>query len=149
MSKLTKQLRRIGFIDFTSGNRSLRTRNLNTYSSTDLRITSNASRFQYHQSQNNRLITSQSRSDLNLEAFNLKFNKSSSKPIKILTLNCQSCRETASDLHDILLNEKIDIALLSEKWFRDEGDEAYITALTPNGYIISSFPSIEHKEQVG
>ena len=29
-----------------------------------------------------------------------------SKPFKVLSYNCQSCRETASDIQDIILNEK-------------------------------------------
>ena len=41
--------------------------------------------------------------------------------------------------------KKIDIALLSETWLRNEGDEAYITSLTPNNYKLFSFPCVKQK----
>ena len=78
----------------------------------------------------------------NSRTYNGSMNFDSKNNIKILTLNCQSCREVASEISDIILNEDIDIALLTETWLRENGDEAYITTLTPNTYEIFSFPRL-------
>ena len=68
--------------------------------------------------------------------------------MRIVNLNlstCQSCRETALELHDIITNEKVDIALLSKTWLKEEADEVYVTAMTPNTHKVFLFPGLTTK----
>ena len=64
-------------------------------------------------------------------------------------MNCQSCREISSEIHEVLINENIDLAFLSETWLRSEGDEVYISAITENIYNISSFPRLHATNRSG
>ena len=67
-------------------------------------------------------------------------NNSSSSHLNILALNCQSVREKAFLLHERLIDDNIDIAILTETWLKTEGDEAFITSLTGSDYKLFSFP---------
>ena len=62
------------------------------------------------------------------------------KPLKVLSFNCQSCREIATKLHDLIMSEYVDIVMLTETWLYANGDEAFMAALTPAGYDLRSFP---------
>ena len=63
-----------------------------------------------------------------------------SNHLNVLALNCQSVRDIASTLHDRLLDERIDIAILTETWLKEEDDEAYLSELAGNDFKIISFP---------
>ena len=60
--------------------------------------------------------------------------------IKVLSFNVQSVRGKAIDIHELIIDLDIDIALLSETWLYPSGDETFIAALTPPGYEFRSFP---------
>ena len=72
-----------------------------------------------------------------------------SQPLKVLSLNCQSCREVSSDLFDLFIDKHIDLAFLCETWLRDEGDEAIITNLTQGNYDLYSFPRLKTTNRSG
>ena len=92
-------------------------------------------------------------------SFRLKFSclrhpksahaNSKSKSLRIMSLNCQSCREISSNLYDIFTDENIDVAFLTETWLREEGDEVYIANLTQKTYRIASFPRLDTKNRSG
>ena len=63
-----------------------------------------------------------------------------SKIIKILYFNSQSCRQKASDIHEMIFDDGIDILLMTETWLYAQGDEACIAEMTPRGYMLRSFP---------
>ena len=91
-----------------------------------------------------------SRSTFRLKFSSLRYHANAkNKPLKLMSLNCQSCREIANDLHDILIDEDIDVAFLTETWLRDEGDEAHIANLTQKNYSIASFPRLDTKNRSG
>ena len=60
-----------------------------------------------------------------------------SKIIKVLYFSSQSCRQKASDIHEMILDDGIDILLMTETWSYAQGDEAEIT---PRCYVLRSFP---------
>ena len=62
-----------------------------------------------------------------------------SKIIKVLCFNSQSCRQKASDIHEMILDDGIDILLMTETWLYAQGDKAYIVEMTPRGYVLRSF----------
>ena len=60
--------------------------------------------------------------------------------LKVLYLNSQSCRQKATHIHDLILQNNADILILCETWLHQQGDEAYIAAMNPVGYDFHSFP---------
>ena len=60
--------------------------------------------------------------------------------LKVHNLNCQSCRNKATDIHDLVLEKSADVLILTETWMRQQGDEAITTCMTPAGYHCYSFP---------
>ena len=60
-----------------------------------------------------------------------------SKIIKVLYFNSQSCLQKASGIHEMILDDGIDILLMTETWLYAQGDEAEIT---PRCYVLRSFP---------
>ncbi|WP_293703032.1 hypothetical protein, partial [Thiolapillus sp.] len=66
-------------------------------------------------------------------------NRSQSS-LKLLSFNSQSCRQIATDIYDLIVDNSIDVLMLTETWLYSNGDEAYIAAMTPAGYEFRSFP---------
>ena len=46
----------------------------------------------------------------------------------------------ATDISEIIIDNNLDIVMLTETWLYDKGDEAYISFMTPGGYNCHSFP---------
>jgi hypothetical protein len=44
------------------------------------------------------------------------------------------------DIHDLILDEGVDIAFITESWLSEKGDEAIIHGLTPSSHKAESFP---------
>jgi len=53
-----------------------------------------------------------------------------------------SCRQIATDIHDLIVDTNVDVLMLMETWLYSHGDEAYIAAMTPAGYVFRSFPRV-------
>lgn len=51
--------------------------------------------------------------------------------LKWMSLNVQSSRQVATDISEMVLNNNLDILMLTETWLYAEGDEAYQSAMTP------------------
>ena len=60
--------------------------------------------------------------------------------LKWMCFKAQSCRQIVNDLSEIIIENNLDILMLTETWLYEQGDEAYITAMTPPGYTCHSFP---------
>ena len=54
----------------------------------------------------------------------------------------QSCRQKATDIHELIIDNDADVLMLTETWLYPQGDEAYIAAMTPSGYDCHSFPRL-------
>ena len=66
--------------------------------------------------------------------------------MKVLCFNAQSCRQIATDIHDMIVDTNVDALMLTETWLYSHGDEAYIAAMTPPGYDFRSFPRVGSRE---
>ena len=53
-----------------------------------------------------------------------------------------SCRQIATNIHDMIVDTNVDVLMLMETWLYSHGDEAYIAAMTPAGYVFRSFPRV-------
>ena len=53
-----------------------------------------------------------------------------------------SCRQIATDIHDMIVDTNVDVVMLTETWLYSHGDEAYIAAMTPAGYVFHLFPRV-------
>ena len=62
--------------------------------------------------------------------------------MKVFCFNAQSCRQIATDIHDMIVDTNVDVLMLTETWLYSHGDEAYIAAMTPAGYDFRSFPRV-------
>ena len=62
--------------------------------------------------------------------------------LRLAYFNAQSCRQKASEINDLVVDGDFDILLMTETWLYASGDEAYITEMTPSGYLFHSFPRI-------
>ena len=62
--------------------------------------------------------------------------------LRLAYFNAQSCRQKASEINDLVVDGDFDILPMMETWLYASGDEAYITEMTPSGYIFHSFPRI-------
>ena len=60
--------------------------------------------------------------------------------LKFSHVNVQSCRHKTVQIHDFIIDNEFDILLMTETWPYDQGDEAYITEMTPGGYQFHSLP---------
>ena len=60
--------------------------------------------------------------------------------IKIMHLNAQSCCNKSLELADTIVEERFDMVLLSETWFKEVGDEPRLVELTPNGFVLKNLP---------
>ena len=58
----------------------------------------------------------------------------------MLCFNSQSCRQKATDIHVLIIDNDADVLLLTETWFYPQGNEAYIDTMTTAGYYFHSFP---------
>ena len=158
---LTDNFRKIGRIDWSGGFCSTRTFSTITYESSNISYRSSYSfldTYRNTESIQNEISKSYLSND-KPESFNTSkmFNSTqcsksrftNPKTIKILTMNCQSCREVASDLNELMTEEQVDIGLLCETWLRDEGDEAVITSLTNNNFDFKSFPRLNTTNRSG
>ena len=56
-------------------------------------------------------------------------NRSQSS-VKLLFFNSQSCRQIATDIYDLTVDNSVDVLMLTETWLYSNGDEAYIAAMT-------------------
>ena len=43
-------------------------------------------------------------------------------------------------IHEFITDNEFDVLFMTETWLYDQGDEAYITDMTPDGYQFHSFP---------
>ena len=64
----------------------------------------------------------------------------SQSSLKLLTFNSQSCGQIATHIYDLIVDNSVDVLMLTETWLYSNGDEAYIAAMTPAGYEFRSFP---------
>ena len=62
--------------------------------------------------------------------------------LRLAYFNAQSCCQKASEINDLVVGGDFDILLMTETWLYASGDEAYITEMTPCGYLFHSFPRI-------
>ena len=62
--------------------------------------------------------------------------------LRLAYFNAQSCRQKASEINDLVVDGDFDILLMTETWLYASCDEAYITEMTPSGYLFHSFPRI-------
>ena len=62
--------------------------------------------------------------------------------IKVLCFNSHSCRQTATDIHDMIVDTNVDVLMLTKTRLYSHGDEAYIAAVTSAGYDFRSFPRV-------
>ena len=60
--------------------------------------------------------------------------------LRVLCFNSQPCRQKATDIHELIIDNDADVLLLTETWLYPQDDEAYIAAMTPAGYDFHSFP---------
>ena len=60
--------------------------------------------------------------------------------LKWMCFNTQSSRQVATDISEIVLDNDLDMLMLTETWLYAEGDEAYESAMTPHGYKSYFFP---------
>ena len=63
-----------------------------------------------------------------------------SKIIKVLYFNSQSYHQKANDIHEMILDDSIDILLMTETWLYAQGDKACIDEMMLQGYVLQSFP---------
>ena len=76
-----------------------------------------------------------------------RYHRKNGKPMEInrdhlkwMCFNTQSSREVATEISEIVLDNDLDILMLTETWLYAEGDEAYESAMTPHGYKSYFFP---------
>ena len=60
--------------------------------------------------------------------------------LRVLCFNSQSCRQKASDIHELNIPNDVDVLMLTETWLYPQGDEAYIAAMNPAGCDFHLFP---------
>ena len=58
--------------------------------------------------------------------------------LKFAHINVQSCRNKTVQIHEF--DNEFDVLFMTETCLYDQGDEVYITYMTPDGYQIYSFP---------
>ena len=65
-----------------------------------------------------------------------------SNNLRLCLLNAQSvCKDGKADaISDFILENNLDIVVITESWLRPMGDEPIIVKLTPDGYRCASFP---------
>jgi exonuclease III len=61
---------------------------------------------------------------------------------KVIYQNCQSARNKAEVLSDLIQESNADIAFLTETWFQPEGDEAVQQQVPPPGFTLHSMPRL-------
>ena len=64
----------------------------------------------------------------------------SQSSLKLLSFNSQSCRQIATNIYDLIVDNSIEVLMLTEMWLYFNGNEAYIAAMTPAGYEFHLFP---------
>ena len=64
----------------------------------------------------------------------------SQSSLKLLSVNSQSCCQIATDIYDLIVDNGIDVQMLTEMWLYSNGDKAYIATMTSAGYEFRSFP---------
>ena len=62
--------------------------------------------------------------------------------LRLAYFSAQSCRQKASEINDLVVDGDFDILLMTETWLYASDDEAYITEMTPSGYLFHSFRRI-------
>ena len=66
-------------------------------------------------------------------------NRSQSSLKLLFFFNSQPCRQIATDIYDLIVDNSVDVLMLTETWLYSIGDEAYIATMTPAGYEFRSF----------
>ena len=60
--------------------------------------------------------------------------------LKFAQIYVQSCRSKTVQIHEFITDNEFDVLFMTETWLYDQGDKAYITDMTPDGYQFHSFP---------
>ena len=60
--------------------------------------------------------------------------------LKFAHINVQSCRNKTVQIHEFITDNEFNVLFMTEAWLYDQGEEAYITDMTPDGYQFHSFP---------
>ena len=55
-------------------------------------------------------------------------------------INVRSCRNKTVQVHEFITDNEFDVLFMTETWLYDQGDEAYNTEMTLDGYQFHSFP---------
>jgi hypothetical protein len=69
-----------------------------------------------------------------------KTTKPISNHLKWMCFNVQTCRQKCITISELICDNDLDFAMLTETWLYPDGDEAYVNAMTPHGYDCYSFP---------
>ena len=56
--------------------------------------------------------------------------------------NAQSVRQIAGEIHDFIVDNKLDALILTETWLQEVGDEPCVKEMTPPDYVFHSFPCV-------
>ena len=65
------------------------------------------------------------------------------KPMKNLLIgvwNAQSTIQKAAEIHDMIVDESLDLLLITETWLKEAGDEPVIAQMKPTGYCFRQRP---------
>jgi len=60
--------------------------------------------------------------------------------LRWMCFNVQSSRQIAADIAEIILDNDLDMLMLTETWLYAKGDEVYESTMTPDGYDSYFFP---------
>ena len=60
--------------------------------------------------------------------------------VNFVVLNVRSARSISLEIHNFVVDEKIDMFFLTETWLYEKGDEVFIQEMTPSDYKFYSFP---------
>ena len=55
--------------------------------------------------------------------------------LRVVCFNSQSCRQKATDIHELIIDNDGDVLMLTETWLYPEGNDAYIATMTPTGCL--------------
>ena len=60
--------------------------------------------------------------------------------LKFAHINVRSRRNKTVQIHNFIAENEFDILFMTETWLYDQGDEAYVTEMIPDGFQFHSFP---------
>ena len=73
----------------------------------------------------------------------LSSNSTHRKLINIATLNAQSLRNKSADVIQHMIDERIDICVITETWLNENGDDKTIAEITQQGFCFDSIPRLD------